>query len=214
MSGFWDTFIGMLKGQNAQITTVPVGQGPDEHPARTYISPTDSYQDEIGFSSSLENHAPGGMRPMWQVYDQQQASVPSTVLTSSGAAKSNALAAIQGGIALNPRAPATTWAAVPQMIQNVRATGPIMIQANVSVRSTVASDQAAFAIYRDGQLIGNHVTHTLPSTVSAVAMIQLSAMDNPPSGSHLYAMYWSPGTGTLVAHSNQRNMFAINLTPQ
>jgi hypothetical protein len=82
------------------------------------------------------------------------------------------------------------------------------------VSSSAANDTAGFALYRDGQLIGNHLTHTLPSTASAASLVQLSAMDNPPSGNHTYALYWSPGTGTLTAVSNQRNLYAINLTPQ
>jgi hypothetical protein len=189
-------------------------RGPILTPARTYLSPTDSYEDEIGQVPEMFGHAPGAMRGMWSVADQQQASVPVTNLTSSGNTNSNSLAAIQGGIAKNPVAPATTWAAVPQMITNLRVTGPVQIMASASVQSSVASDTVGFAIYRDGKLIGNHLTHTLPAATGSASMVQLSAMDNPPSGLHVYALYWSPGTGTLVATSNQRNLYAINLTPQ
>jgi hypothetical protein len=100
------------------------------------------------------------------------------------------------------------------MITNLRVTGPVQIMASASVQSSAASDTVGFAIYRDGKLIGNHLTHTLPAATGSASMVQLSAMDTPPSGLHVYALYWSPGTGTLVATSNQRNLYAINLTPQ
>jgi hypothetical protein len=203
-----------ISANNTSEGRVPMGQGPVLTPARTYLSPTDSYEDEIGPPEVLNSTAPGSMRGMWAVADQQQASVPVTQLTSSGNTNSNALAAIQGGIPKNPVAPATTWAAVPQMITTLRTQGPVQIMGSTSVQSSVANDVAGFAIYRDGLLIGNHVTQTLPATASSAAIVQLSALDNPPSGTHVYALYWSPGTGTLVATSNQRNLYAINLTPQ
>jgi hypothetical protein len=204
-----------IEANDTQTGRIPMGKGPSERaPVRTYLSPTDSYEDEIGPTAELQNFAPGAMRGMWSVADQQHANVPVTVLTSSGNSQSNAISAIQGGIAKNPVAPATAWSAVPSMIQNVRVSGPIMIQASVSVRSSVANDGIGVALYRDGRLIGNHLTQTTPATVSAACLVQLSALDNPPPGNHVYAMYWSPGTGTLVANSNQRNLYTMNLTPQ
>ena len=171
-----------LRVNNEQEKTVPVNKGPIVKPARTYLSPTDSYEDEIGPDSPLATFHPGARRSMWAVAEQQQASVPVTAITSSGNAQNAGLAAIQGGIAQNPVAPATTWAAVPSLIQNLRtAGGPVQIQANVSVRSSAANDTAGFAIYRDGQLIGNHVTHTFPATVSATV-----AGATRPSTSRMY----------------------------
>jgi hypothetical protein len=215
MSSLTDRINAAIQANDRETGRIPMGRGPQtQQIARTYISPTDSYEDEIGPTPQAENFAPGAMRGMWAVADQQHASVPVTQLTSSGNTASNAISAIQGGIAQNPQAPATTWAAVPSLLQNVKVSGPIMIQASVSVRSSAANDTVGFAIYRDGHLIGNHLTHTTPATASAATLVQLSAMDNPPPGNHLYALYWSPGTGTLVANSNQRNLYAINLTPQ
>lgn len=204
-----------IQANDTKTGLIPRGKAPQWNPARTYFSPTDSYDDEIGPENPFHGFAPGAQRGMWNIADQQQASVPVTAITSSGNTKSAQLAAIQGGIAQNPQA-ATTWAAVPSLIQNLTtAGGPVQIQANVTVRSSAANDTAGFAIYRDGHLIGNHVTHTIsPATVSAATLVQLTAMDNPPPGNHVYAMYWSPGSGTLVAVSNQRNFYAINLTPQ
>lgn len=208
-----DRITSAIQDNNEMEGRVPIGRGPIQTPARTYLSPTDSYEDEIGQPLELHGLAPGNMRGMWSVADQQQASVPITQLTKSGNTSSGQLAAIQGGIAMNPQAPVSVWAAVPQLIVNVRATGPVMIHANASVLSSVANDTAGFAIYRDGALIGNHLTHTLPATASAASLVQLSTIDNPPSGLHFYSLQWSPGTGTLVATSNNRNLFAINLTP-
>jgi hypothetical protein len=208
-----DRITNAIEANNEMEGRVPIDQGPVLTPARTYLSPTDSYEDKIGFDNPTVSFAPGSRRGMWQVNDQQQASVPVTALTKSGVSSNNMLAAIQGGIPQNPRAPATQWAAVPQMILRVSVTGPVMLHANVSVRSSAANDSAAFALYRDGQLIGNHLTQTLPATASAACLVQLSAIDSPTTGPHIYAMYWSPGTGTLVANSNQRNLYAINLSP-
>ena len=203
-----------IKKNDTKTGIIPRGKGPDNVPARTYISPTDAYEDELGQDRQTIGFHPGSFRGQWSLGEQQNASIPTTVLTSSGNAGNNALAAIQGGIPQNPKAPPSVWAAVPQMILNVPVKGPVMIHGNVSVRSSTANDTAGFAIYRDGKLIGNHVTHTLPATASATTIVQLSAIDEPPSGTHLYAMYWSPGTGTLIANSNQRNLYVINLTPQ
>lgn len=203
-----------IEANNTEQGRIPMGKGPEFMPARTYFAPIDAYEDNIGPDFPTHNFHQGSERRMWSVAEQQQANIPVTAITSSGNSNSAALAAIQGGIAQNPVAPATQWAAVPSLITNLSVKGPVIIQANVSVRSSVANDTAGFALYRDGQLLGNHITHTLPATVSAAALIQLSAMDNPPSGNHVYALYWSPGTGTLVAVSNQRNLYAINLSPQ
>lgn len=215
MPSLADRINAAIAANDTKTGRIPMGKGPQtQQIARTYLSPADSYDDEIGPMSQAENFAPGGSRGMWQINDQQQANVPVTQLTKSGRTSGNAISAIQGGIAKNPKAPASTWAAVPSMLLNVNVTGPILLQANVSVHSSAANDTAGFAIYRDGQLIGNHLTHTLPATASAASLVQLSAMDNPPSGNHIYAMYWSPGTGTLTAVSNQRNLYVINLSPQ
>jgi hypothetical protein len=202
-----------IRANNSTDGRVPMGKGPVLVPARTYVSPTDAYDDEISQDSPIFSFAPGANRGMWVVLDQQHATVPVTQLTSSGETQTNFFAAIQGGIAQNPQAPATTWAAVPSMIVSQQTSGPVIISANVSVQSSAVSDTVGFAIYRDGQVIGNHLTHTLPATASASSLVQLNAMDNPPSGQHTYALYWSPGAGTLVATSNQRNLYAINLTP-
>lgn len=201
-----------IEANSVAESGVPIDKGPVITPARSYLSPTDSYEDEIGFVNPLVNFHPGSVRAMWAVADQQQASVPTTALRV-GNTKSGVLAAVQGGIAQNPQAPPSVWGAVPSLILNINVKGPVLIQANTSVRSSVANDVAGFAIYRDGMLIGNHVTHTLPGTASP-SLVQLSAMDNPSQGNHTYALYWSPGTGTLVANSNQRNLYAINLSPQ
>lgn len=203
-----------IQANNTTEGLIPMGKGPIPTPARTYLSPTDSYEDEIGFDSGTNSFHGGSMRNMWALADQQNASVPVTVLKSSGNTKSSGLASIQGGLVLNPVAPATTWSSVPQLITNLTTKGPVLIQGGVSVRSSAATDSIGVAIYRDGNLIGNHVTHTTPSTVSAVSLVNLSTMDNPPPGLHVYSLQWSPGTGTLTAHSNQRNLNVINLFPQ
>ncbi len=202
-----------ISANNATEGRTPIGRAPIASPARSYFSPTDSYENQIGFDNPQVSFAPGALRGMWSVADQQQASVPTTAL-KVGNTNSNQLAAIQGGIPKNPVAPATIWASVPQMIMNLQVRGPVVIAASVSVQSSVANDTVGFAVYRDGKLIGNHVTTTLPATASTAMLVQLSSMDTPPNGLHVYAMYWSPGTGTLTATSNQRNLYGVNLSPQ
>ncbi len=208
-----DRISSAIEANNATEGRVPIGRSPIASPARSYFSPTDSYENEIGFSNPQTSFAPGSLRGMWSVADQQQASVPTTAL-KVGNTNDNQIAAIKGGIAKNPVAPATQWASVPQMIMNLNVRGPVVIAASVSVQSSVANDTIGCAIYRDGMLIGNHVTTTLPATASTAVLIQLSSMDSPPQGLHVYAMFWSPGTGTLVATSNQRNLYGVNLSPQ
>lgn len=208
-----DRITAAIQANDAKSGAIPTGRGPQPIPARSYMTATDSYETQIGFDNPLMGNAPGSARPMFQVYEQQQAHIPVTNLRTSGGANSNAIAALQGGITQNPVAPATTWAVVPQMMLPVKATGPIHVIANVTVRSSSNNDDASFAIYRDGNLIGNKVTH-LMATVGSPTLVQVSLVDSPPIGQHIYALYWSPGTGTLTAHSNQRNMYLMNLTPQ
>jgi hypothetical protein len=202
-----------ISANNATEGRTPIGRAPIASPARSYFSPTDSYENQIGFDNPQISFAPGAFRGMWSVADQQQASVPTTAL-KVGNTNSNQTAAIQGGIAKNPVAPATVWAAVPQMIMNLSARGPVVISASVSVQSSVANDTIGVAIYRDGLLIGNHTTTTLPATAGTSALVNLSSMDTPSIGLHTYSMQWSPGTGTLTATSNQRNLYGVNLSPQ
>ena len=214
MASLTDRINDAIQDNNTLQERVPIGFGPVLTPARTYTSPADSYENELGYNNPTVNFSPGAMRGMWQVADQQQANVPVTNLTKSGNSTSNQLAGLQGGIPENPRAPATVWSSIPQMIQSFSVTGPVIIQANVSVHSSVANDKAGFAIYRDGQPVGNRLVQTLPATVSASTIVQLTTTDNAPTGRHLYSMEWSPGTGTLVATSNYRNLTVVNLSPQ
>jgi hypothetical protein len=203
-----------IHANNTKDGLIPMGKGPVLTPARTYMTATDANEDSIGYDNPTDGLAPGRTRYQWSILEQQQASVPVTNLTSSGNTSNNSIAAIQGGIPQNPIAPASVWSSVPQMILPVNAKGPVMIMANLTCQSTAAHDNIAFAIYRDGQLLGNQLTHQFPAATNAPNLVQLSAMDNPPTGAHIYALYWSPGTGTLTAVSNQRNLYAINLQPQ
>ena len=202
-----------IQNNNKADASVPKGLGPVDVPVRSYVSPSYTYDTELGFESTLQHLSPGAMRPMWFVKDQQQASVPVTALTSSGTSRNTQITAIQGGIAKSPRSSPSGWAVVPQMNLGVKATNLVVVSASVSVRSTVAGDTASFALYRDGNLVGNHQTQSFPSSTTT-AMIQMTLHDNPPPGYHSYALYWSPGTGILTAVSNQRNMYVTNLLPR
>lgn len=201
-----------IEKNDAQQDRVPLGKGPIFQPARSYLSPTDSYEDEIGPTTELHSFHPGGNRGMWAIADQQHASVPVTVLKSSGNTNNNFVAAIQGGIPQNPQAPAGVWSAIPQMTASIKTKGPVMITAGVSVHSTVGNDTMMIAVYRDGNLIGNPYLHVLAA--GAESLKNIVAMDDPPIGNHVYAIYWKPGSGTLTAVNNYRNLYVTNLTPQ
>lgn len=207
-----DRITAAIQKNDTKTGSIPMGKGPSIPPARTYFSPTDSYEDEIGQERITDGFAPGHMRGMWQVYEQQQAHVPVTNLVSSGNVQNNELNHIQGGIPQNPVAPPATWSQIPQMSLTVKSTGPVLIHGSVTLDSSSTNDTIGLAIYRDGNLIGNFENHTLPTSLKALK--NMSAIDNPPVGTHVYAMYWSPGAGTLTAVSNARNFYAMNLTPQ
>lgn len=200
-----------IAANDTKTGLIPMGQGPKFPTARTYISPSDAYETEIGFNDPTSSLHPGVHRPMWQVYEQQQAHIPVTNLTRSGSVQNNEFQHIQGGIPQNPVAPAG-WNPIPQMSATVKTTGPVLILGSVSVDSSVANDTIGLAIYRDGKLIGNIQNHTLPGNLPSLK--NLTAMDNPPPGYHIYAMYWQKGSGTLTAVNNFRNFYVTNLSPQ
>ncbi len=201
-----------IRANDTKTGLIPMGQGPQVTPARTYISPSDAYENELGFDDQMNHLKPGVMRPMWQVYEQQQAHIPVTNLTSSANLQNNEFAHIQGGIPQNPVAPAGTWAPIPQMSATVKTTGPVIVLGSVAMDSSVANDTVSLAIYRDGKLIGNFEQHTIPSNLPTLK--NMTAMDNPPPGNHVYAMYWKAGSGTLTAVNNLRNFYVANLSPQ
>jgi hypothetical protein len=207
-----DRITAAIQANDTQSGRVPMGKGPQFQPARTYFSPTDSYEDNIGPDFGVHNFHQGSMRGMWSIAEQQQASVPVTAITKSGNTANNQLAAIQGGIPQNPQAPPGAWSGIPQMVTSIRTTGPVLINGNVTLHSSVSNDSIGLAIYRDGQLVGNHTSHTMPAGLPE--NMQISITDNPPTGQHVYAMYWSPGSGTLTANSNERNFSVLNLSPQ
>lgn len=191
----------------------PAGQ-PNPQPPRSFASPMDSYEQDVGYDSPFGHFAPGARRAMWQIPDVALTHTPVNTLQSSGTPTSTQTNQIIGGVVGGVKAPAANkWGAVPNMQNSVVSTGPMILTATLSVQSTSATDSISFAFYRDAVQIGQIFTQTTSSTANKQNLVNLSSIDVPPTGSHVYALYWRAGTGTLSTTGTARSFFAINLQP-
>jgi hypothetical protein len=204
-----------LESNNEQIAReqLPPFRQPNPQPPRSYASPMDSYENEVGYDSPFNHLAPGATRPMWQIPDIALTHTPVSTLVRAGIPNSTQTAQIVGGVMGGVVAPASGWAPVPNMQLRVSSTGPLVLTASCGVQSTSASDAIQFAFYRDGNQIGQIFTQTTSSVAGMAGTISLSTIDQPPTGSHIYALYWKAGSGTLSSTGTARSLFSMNLTP-
>jgi hypothetical protein len=193
------------------VLTAP--KQPNPQPPRSYASPMDSYEDEVGYVSPFNHLAPGTMRPMWQIPDIALTHTSVSTLQSAGTQNSTQTAQIIGGVAGGVKAPVSGWGYVPNMQLQVSSTGPLFLTASCPVQSTTNSDVVSFAFYRDGQQIGQIFSQTLSSSANNPTTINLTTIDSPPNGNHIYSLQWQAGSGTLSSAGTARSLTSMNLTP-
>ena len=196
--------------------------GPQQSPVvmqpRGFASPQDVYDQDVGYETPFNHLSPGTMRGMWQVPDVALTHTPVNTLQSAGTPNSTQQAATAGGLVSNPSSPAAGWNTVPNMQLQVTTNGPVHVIANLSVQSNVSSDVVSFALYRDGQQVGQSFTHTTSNAANSPSLVGVAMIDNPATAKsfltpHLYSLYWKAGSGLLTASKTQRSMYSVNLTP-
>ncbi len=192
---------------------LPPAAQPNPQPPRSFASPMDSYEMDLGYDSPFNHLAPGTMRAMWQIPDVALTHTPVNTIQTSGTPNTSQRNQIIGGVAGGAKAPVTGWAPVPNMQLQVKSSGPLSITAGLSVQSTQATDSVQFAFYRDGRQIGQIFTDTTSSTANMQKLVNLSAVDVPPNGAHVYALFWKMGTGTLSTTGTARSIYTVNLSP-
>jgi|SRR5579871_433002 len=194
-------------------------QAPNVTPARSYASPMDVYEDEVGFDSPFSYLSTGTRRIMWQIPDIAITHTPlSSVLTSaSQSADFTQAQIIGGGIPATTNAPASGWSVVPNMEATIIVNGPAQITASLIVQSNVANDTISFAVYRAGKQITPAYQQTT-SNANTPTFVQISTVDNTllvhsPLNREVYQLYWKAGSGALTTTNNQRTFYVTNLVP-
>lgn len=186
--------------------TLSETDAPNIVPARSYPSPTSTYQEDSQFVNPFER-AHITTRPMWKIDPAaiQQTKVITTALPPITSAT---------GVAISPSTTSVNLVAIPDLTIPASATGAqLQISWNVSASLSINTATASFALYRDGIKIGQT---QYGNSVSANQKFSVSqtVVDSPPLGLHSYSVYWSTTAGTLTADQKSRSLSALVLRPQ
>lgn len=193
-----------LVGIEAQTTTST--SAPNVLPARSYPSPTATYDEDSQFQSPFD-HISTRFRPMWRIQETalQQRKVTTTQIPPIVQAT---------GIAISPATTNATLVAVPDLTIAVNSNGnQIQISWNISASLSLNTASASFALFRDGIKIGQPQFGNSP-TNNALFSVSQTVPDTPGLGFHSYSVYWATTAGTLTASGKQRNISALVLRPQ
>lgn len=175
-------------------------------PARSYPSPTATYDEDSQFQSPFD-HIQNRMRPMWRIQETalQQRKVTTTVIPA---------AIVATGIAIGPSTTNANLVAIPDLTIAVNTNGSqVQISWNISASLSLNTASASFALFRDGIKIGQPQFGNSPSN-NALFSVSQTIPDSPGLGFHSYSVYWSTTSGTLTANGKQRNISALILRPQ
>lgn len=195
-----------LSGAEAQTTTS--AKFPNATPARGYIASEATQDQRSEFADPFSRIGSGRFRPTWVT---QPAAVQQTkVITTNIQPPANAV-----GSANAPATTSATPGGVPDMVVALRvgANSQVHIAWSFSGSLSATTLTATFALYRDGQRIGQPVYGMSPQ-VNGKFSVSQSFIDSPQAGLHSYAVYWSTSGGTLTADAKSRQITALNLKPQ
>jgi hypothetical protein len=174
---------------------------------RSFTNPDDVYDDVVGFDHPHNFFQPGYFRPMWRI--RPAAIVQNritTVQSQAGSGNQSAPAQIyKQGAVTSPSTTSTALKAVPDMNLSINTTGAVQVGFQITATSTAA---ASYAIYRDG----TRISPIFQESGSPYTMSQ-TIVDNPPTGTHSYSLYWATTGGTVTATGKARSIYAINLKP-
>jgi hypothetical protein len=193
-----------IKSAGEQI--VSASKVPNVVPARSYPSPTSTYEEDSQFTSPFE-HTNIRMRPMWKIDETaiQQRKVTTTALPPATSVS---------GIAVSPATTNAALVAVPDLTIPAQATGAqLQISWNVSASLSLNTATASFALFRDGIKIGQTQYGQSVANNQKFSVSQ-TVLDNPQLGLHSYSVYWATTAGTLTADQKSRAISALVLRPQ
>lgn len=194
------------KIQLASLQIISSTGAPNPGPARSYPSPTATYDEDSQFQSPFD-HIQTRMRPMWRIQETalQQRKVTTTAIPA---------AIVATGIAIGPSTTNANLVAIPDLTIAVNTNGSqVQISWNVSASLSLNTASASFALFRDGIKIGQPQFGNSP-TNNALFSVSQTIPDSPGLGFHSYSVYWSTTAGTLTANGKQRNISALILRPQ
>jgi len=191
-----------VAANDAQVVT----KAPNATPARSYPSPTATYEDSAFFETPFVRQNVTS-RAMWKVNESaiQQRKVITTSLPAATGVS---------GIAVAPATTNTALVAVPDLTIAVNATGAqVQISWNISASLSVNTATASFAVFRDGIQISQTQYANSPANNQKFSASQ-TIVDSPALGLHAYSLYWSTSSGTLTADGKNRSISGLILRPQ
>ena len=179
---------------------------PNVVPARSYPSPTSTYQEDSQFTSPFE-HTNIRSRPMWKIESaaiQQTKVITTTLLPTTSAS----------GVVVSPATTNAALVSVPDLTIPANAIGAqIQISWNVSASLSLNTATASFALFRDGIQV-SQTTYGQSVANNQKFSVTQTYVDKPPLGVHAYSVFWATTAGTLTADLKNRSISALVLRPQ
>jgi hypothetical protein len=181
-------------------------EAPNALPARSYPSPTATYEEDSQFQAPFERtHVT--MRPMWRI---ERTAIQNTKVITTALPQATSAT----GIAVSPSTTNANLVAMPDMTIPANAVGvQLQISWNISASLSLNTATASFALFRDGIKIGQTQYGQSVANNQKFSVTQ-TILDNPPLGLHSYSVYWATTAGTLTADQKSRSISSLTLRPQ
>jgi hypothetical protein len=201
----------------ANISSIGPGQSPSMIKPRSYASPQDVYDQDVGYESPFMNLSPGVKRAMWSIPPVAITHDPVATLTSSAVPRGTQATQIASGAASGVVAN-TGWATLPNLELQLVANGPVHLTATVPIQSTSVSDPIQFAFYRNGKPISQVFSHTTSTNVNTASLVTLTFIDpspltHSPLNSETYSVFWKGASGNVSSPGVGRSFFLTSLIP-
>jgi hypothetical protein len=201
----------------ANVGSVSVGRSPATIRPRSFASPQDVYDTDVGYESPFLNFSPGSRRAMWSLPPVAITHDPIATLTSSATPSGTHSTQISFGAQSGVLASAG-WSTVPNLELSLVVNGPAHLTATLPIQSTSPSDPVQFAFYRGGNLLSQifptttHANTNTPTIVS-FSFIDPSPLAHSPLNLETYSLFWSGPSGNISSPGIGRSMFLTSLIP-
>jgi hypothetical protein len=202
----------------ANVGSVSAGRSPATIRPRSFASPQDVYDTDVGYESPFLNFSPGSRRAMWSLPDVALTHTPVATLTSSATPGGTQATQVTGAGAQSGVLASNVWSTVPNMELSLVVNGPVNMSASIPVQSTSPSDPVRFAFYRNGQLLSQqflettHVNSNTP-TITTISFTDPSPLSHSPLNLETYSVYWNGPSGNVSSPGVGRSFFLQSLIP-